>query len=435
MFAVIDDVRARRVWDSRGRPTVEVEIGCGAATGRAIAPSGASRGDGEALDRRDGGNRFGGLDVRHAVAAVNDVIAPALIGRDATQQEEIDHLLCDLDGTAQKLRLGGNATVATSMAVAWVAARAQQLDLWEWLRVLDRSVGSETADERIVIPLPEIQIIGGGAHAAGALDLQDLMVVCPGASDFAEALDWTAEIYLAAGAALAASGRPRVGVADEGGWWPQFRANEEAIEFLATAIQRAGFSLPQVGISLDVAAGELERAGNYHLGLENRVLRPDAWLETVLSWTHSYPVLMVEDPCSEHDPDGMRAYTAAVGESVQVIGDDYLVTNAARVREAAATRGCNAVLVKPNQVGTLTEAKAALDAARAAGFGTIVSARSGETEDVTIAHLAIGWSAGQLKVGSITRGERTAKWNEVLRIAERLGPAAVFAGGRPLRQR
>lgn len=417
---LIESVVGRRVWDSRGRPTVEVEVHVtGGAVGRAIAPAGASRGSGERVDRRDGGPALRGLDVRGAVDAVNGEIAAALRGR-PLDQAAVDAALVALDGTEDRGRLGGNALVATSMAVAWARAAADGVPLWASL-----DAGATR------IPLPEIQIIGGGAHALGTLDLQDLMVVCPGASTFAEALDWTAEVYLAAGDVLGHTGR-RAGVADEGGWWPSFATNTEAIAALAEAIERTGFRPgEQVAISLDVAASELWRDGRYHLTLEGRSLDPDGMARLVHGWLRDFPVLMVEDPLHEGDVEGTAAFTATVPAGVLVVADDLAVTNELRVRALAAAGAANTLLVKPNQAGTLTETLAARRAAAEAGWRSIVSARSGETEDVTICHLAVGWASELFKVGSITRGERTAKWNEMLRIEESLGPAATFAGRTP----
>jgi len=408
----ISTIAARRVWDSRGRPTIEAEVRLhGGATGRAIAPAGASRGSGEAVDLRDGGDALGGMDVQGALSAVGGQIAKVLRGMRATEQAAIDDALIALDGTPDKSRLGGNATVAISMAVAHAAAAAAGEPLWRYL----------AQGRPVRLPLPQIQIFGGGAHAGRRIDIQDLMVVPIGANTFAEALVMTAEIYRAAGALMAERGALH-GVADEGGWWPDFASNEEAIETLVRAIERAGF-VPgtDAAIALDIAASEFGKNGTYKLALEKRTLDSAGMAELLGRWLKRYPIVSIEDPLAEDDAAGMRAFTAAHGARTQIVGDDYLVTNAARVRAAAAERSCNAVLIKPNQAGTLTEAKAALDAARAAGFGTIVSARSGETEDVTIAHLAVGWDAGQLKVGSFARSERMAKWNEVLRIEEMSG--------------
>jgi len=415
----IAEVRGRRVWDSRGRPTVEAEIRlAGGAIGRAIAPAGASTGSGEALDLRDGGAALGGLGVNRAVAAVNDVIAPALRGLDATEQAALDAKLIALDGTPDKSRLGGNALVAVSMAAAHAAAAACGVPLWKYL----------LGDGEPLIPLPEIQIFGGGAHAAARIDLQDVMVMPIGARSFTQALEWTAEVYRAAGLALAAKSKLQ-GVADEGGYWPAVDSNEEVLAETVAAIEQAGFEPGRdLALSLDIAATQLRREGRYHLRRDGKTLDTDGMIRLMLAWLDRYPIASIEDPLAEDDEAGLAAFTAEAGRRVQIIGDDYLVTNAARVEKAAARGICNAVLVKPNQAGTLTEAKAALDAGKRAGWGTIVSARSGETEDVTIAHLAIGWRAGQLKVGSFARSERMAKWNEVLRIEEALGPGARFVG-------
>jgi enolase len=355
---------------------------------------------------------------------VNDAIAPALAGLDATDQATVDHALIELDGTANKSRLGGNATIAVSMAVAQAAAAAAQEPLWRYLRP---EGAASLPGQRPALPLPEIQIFGGGAHAGRRVDIQDFMVVCTGASSFAEALDWTAEVYLAAGKLMAEAGKLK-GVADEGGYWPDFRTNEEALEMLLRAIERAGFKpAEQVAIALDVAASEFGRNGLYKLGLEGRELDSEGMIVLLMSWLERYPIVAIEDPLAEDDLDGFAAFTRAVGDRVQVVADDLTVTDAARVRDAAAHGAANTLLVKPNQRGTLTEARAAFDAAQAAGWRTIVSARSGETEDVTIVHLAVGWGAPQLKVGSFARSERMAKWNEALRIEEALGANARLA--------
>jgi enolase len=282
--------------------------------------------------------------------------------------------------------------------------------------------------------LPEIQIFGGGAHAGRRVDIQDFMIVAPAARSFDQALEWTAEVYRAAGELMAERGLLQ-GVADEGGFWPAFESNEAALDALMRAIERAGFTPGQeIAISLDIAASEFHQNELYRLARDGRTLDSDGMAEMLIGWLDRYPIVSIEDPLGEHDAEGLRRFTAAVGDRVQIVGDDFLVTNAGRVKQAAAMGACNAVLVKPNQAGTITEAKAALDAARAAGWGAIVSARSGETEDVTIVHLAIGWGAGQLKVGSFARSERMAKWNEALRIEEALGAHARFAGGAPLKR-
>ena len=415
----IVSVHGRRIWDSRGRPTIEVEVQLADGTvGRGIAPAGASRGAREAVDKRDGGVRLGGYDVGYALAGVSREIAPALAGMEARDQNAVDQRLIAVDGTPTKSRLGANALVASSLAVLNAAAASSRQPLWAYI-----SGGSP-----VTLPLPEIQIFGGGAHAGRRIDIQDVMVIAVGASSFAEALAMTAEIYLSAGRLMAESGR-RQGVADEGGYWPAFDSNEEAIETTIRAIEAAGL-VPgkDAAISLDIAASELGSGGRYWLGLERRELNRDDMCALLLSWCDRYPIVSIEDPMAEDDPEGLRHFTRAVAGRVQVVGDDYLVTSAARVKAAASQELVNAVLVKVNQAGTVTEAKAALEAGQNAGFGTIISARSGETEDVTIAHLAVGWNAGQLKVGAFSRSERMAKWNEVLRIEEALGQQAAFAG-------
>ena len=416
MTTRITRVRGRRIWDSRGRPTLEVEVTTASgAVGRAAAPAGASTGSGEAVDLRDGGTAFGGRDVRRALRGIEEEIAPALVGRDAADQEAVDGLLVALDGTADRSRLGANALVATSMAVARAAAAATGLPLWRRLA----GGGGE-----LRLPLPEIQIFGGGAHAGGRLDIQDVMAIAIGAPDYPTALDWTAEIHRRAGEAMAEQGR-LCGVADEGGWWPAFDTNEQALEALVRAIEAAG-RVPgeEVAIALDVAASEFGRGGRYRLRREGRETDGDGLCALLLDWLRRYPIVSIEDPLAEDDAATFAAFTRAAGPRVQVVADDLVVTSAARIREAAARGAGNTVLLKPNQAGTLSETAAALEAAREVGWHAIVSARSGETEDATIVHLAVGWRVPQLKVGAMTRGERTAKWNEGLRIAE-----ALPAGG------
>jgi len=415
-------VRGRRIWDSRGHPTVEVDIAlAGGARGRGMAPAGASRGRFEAVDLRDGGNMLGGLDVGCAISNVAGPIAEAIVGKDAADQVGIDAALAACDGTTNFSSLGGNAAIATSMAVLNAAADAAELPLWRYL----------AGDTPVRLPLPEIQIFGGGAHAGGRVDVQDFLIMPVGANSFDEAMVMAAEVYRAAGRLMAERGGP-MGVADEGGWWPDFAANEAALDALAQSIEAAGYRNGEVAISLDIAASEFGANGRYRLALEDRLLHTDEWLDVLYDWIARYPILSIEDPVGEDDPIGMRAFTQAMGDRVQVIGDDFLVTDSDRVAAAISDRSCNAVLLKPNQVGTITAMRGAMEVARDAGWGTVVSARSGETEDVTIVHLATGWNAGQLKVGSFARSERMAKWNEALRIEEALGVASAYAGIRAL---
>ena len=421
----IKSILARRVWDSRGRPTVEAEVVLNdGSLGRAIAPAGASKGTREALELRDGGDRFGGLDVMRAVGHVNGEITNALVGTKADNQTALDQALIDLDGTTNKSRLGANATLAVSMAAAHAMAAASDMPLYRYLG--NGKIGR--------LPMPQIQIFGGGAHAGRRVDVQDFMVVCPGANSFAQALEWTAEVYRHAGLLMAQRGS-LCGVADEGGWWPDFSSNEQALEMLVLAIERAGF-IPrdQVAIALDIAASEFGRQGQYRLRLESRALDSDGMIEMLLRWVEKYPIVSIEDPLAEDDLVGFARFTQAIGHRLQIVGDDFLVSNSSLIREAANLGAANTVLLKPNQRGTLSETLEAWKVAQELGYSAIVSARSGETEDTTIVDLAIGWNVGQLKVGSFARSERMVKWNHALRIEEQLGAQARFAGSSVFRK-
>ena len=423
--SAIQSIHGRRVWDSRGRPTVEAEVTLqDGAKGRAIAPAGASKGTREALELRDGGARFGGLDVMQAVGHINGEIAKALIGSHADNQLALDQALIALDGTENKTRLGANATLAVSMATAHAMALASGVPLYRYLG--QGNIGR--------LPMPQIQIFGGGAHAGRRVDVQDFMVVCPAASSFAQALEWTAEVYRHAGLLMAQRGS-LFGVADEGGWWPDFSSNEQALEMLVLSIERAGF-IPgeQVAIALDIAASEFGKLGQYRLGLESRALDSDGLIEMLLGWIAKYPIVSIEDPLAEDDPEGFARFTKAIGHRLQIVGDDFLVSSAKLIREAANIGAANTVLLKPNQRGTLSETLEAWKTAQELGYSAIVSARSGETEDTTIVDLAIGWNVGQLKVGSFARSERMVKWNHALRIEEELGSQASFTGGSVFRK-
>jgi len=409
-MAEIIEVKGRRVWDSRGRATVEAEVMVGggaipSATGRAIAPAGASTGAGEARC----------VDTALAVENINTSIRHALRGLDASDQAAVDRCMIKLDGTPDRGRLGANALVAVSLACAHAAAAAAHQPLWKYLAG-ERNAG---------LPVPQVQIFGGGAHAKGSVDVQDYMVICAGAGSFDEAMQWTAEIYAAAGARLAKRGMLR-GVADEGGYWPGFKSNEEALVELIAAITDAGLAPgTDVCIALDIAATQLYQSGRYQLALEKRSLSAEQWHVMLLRWIEHYPIVSIEDPFAEQDAAAMEAFTRSAGAHIQIVGDDFFCTQASRVKDAVAKKLCNTVLLKPNQAGTLTETLACWDAAREGGYRGIVSARSGETEDVSIVHLAIGWGVPQLKVGSFSRSERMAKWNEAIRIEEYLGAKAM----------
>ncbi len=421
-MSAIASVVGRQVWDSRGRPTVEVEIRLASgARGRAIAPSGASTGSREALDKRDGGSRLGGYGVNAALAAVNGEIAAMLAGRDAADQQGIDAALIALDGTPQKSRLGGNAIVATSSAVAWAAAADRGVPLWRHLRDL-----AGLAPDAPHVPAPMIQIFGGGRHAGNRIDIQDYLVLALGAKSFAQATEWIAEVYIAAARAMAQRGSPG-GVADEGGIWPDFKANEEGLDLLTRAIEAAGFRPgTDIGIALDVAASSFAVPGGYRLALEGRTLSTLEMIEMLERWVAAYPIVSLEDPLGEDDDAGFAEITRRLGKSIQVVGDDYLTTSAPRIAHAAAIGACNSVLLKSNQCGTLSELIAASNQARVSGWNAIQSGRSGESEDVTLSHLAVGLLSDQIKVGSMTRAERTAKWNEVLRIESEQADGAFW---------
>ena len=414
-MARILDVKGRRVWDSRGRPTVEAEVVVGRGTtplaiGRAIAPAGASTGSGEAKT----------IDTAQAVHGINTRIRDTLRALSIKDQQALDRRLIELDGTPDKSRLGANALVAVSLACAHAAAAAEKQPLWKRL-----------AGERpVALPVPQIQIFGGGAHAGARVDIQDYMVICTGAGSFAEALEWTAQVYAAAGARLKKRGLLQ-GVADEGGYWPAFKSNEEGLAELVGAIADTGLEPgADVSIALDIAATQLWRGNAYQLALDKRALNAAQLHAMLLRWIERYPIVSIEDPFAEHDAAAMTAFTKAAG--IQVVGDDFFVTSEEKLKEGIRLGACNTVLLKPNQVGTVSETLACWDAARAAGYRAIVSARSGESEDVSIVHLAVGWGVPQLKVGSFSRSERMAKWNEALRIEESLGAKALLYPARRL---
>jgi len=415
----ITRVDAYSILDSRGNPTVEAEILLeDGSTGRGLAPSGASTGQFEALELRDGDPAcYLGKSVRRAVAHVRGELNALLAGRDVFDQAALDRAMIEADGTANKSRIGANAILAVSMAAAQAAAAARRVPLHAQL-------GSGT-----LIPLPEIQILGGGLHAGGRIDVQDFMVIITGARDYDEVLEKTFLIYRKAGEILQREGRV-AGVADEGGYWPEVSGNEAAFDILLRAIEAAG-CVPgrDVCLSLDIAASDLYRDGQYYFRSENRRFSRDEFAALMIRWLEDYPIISVEDPMADTDWEGWNIVAEKMRDRVQMIGDDLFTTHLARIREGVERRAANAVLIKLNQIGTVSETLAAIEATRQAGWLPVISARSGETEDAFISHLAVATEAGQLKVGSLTRSERTAKWNELLRIRRGLGGRATFLGG------
>ena len=420
MDTTIAGVRAREILDSRGNPTVEADVTlAGGASGRAAVPSGASTGAHEAAELRDGdAARYRGRGVRRAVAHAGGELREAVAGLDAAAQAEVDRALIEADGSPGKARLGANAVLAVSLAAAKAAAAASGLPLYRWL-------GGEDAR---LLPAPLCNVLNGGAHAADSTDFQEFMIVPAGAPSFADALRWASEVHHALRELLAERGLA-TSVGDEGGFAPSLAANRDAVELLVEAIARAGHRPGEdVAIALDPAVTELHADGRYELAREGRTLDAAGLAALWEQWTREYPIVSIEDGMAEDDWDGWRALTARLGERVQLVGDDLFATNADRLRRGVAERAANAILIKPNQIGTLTETLEAIGMARAAGFATVISHRSGETEDTTIAHLAVATGAGQIKAGAPARSDRTAKYNELLRIEEALGPSARYAG-------
>ena len=422
MTTLIEDVIAREVLDSRGNPTVEVEVFLdGGAIGSAIVPSGASTGAHEAVELRDGDRqRYGGKGVLTAVKHVNEALRPELIGTDAVDQVSVDRLLIDLDGTPNKSRLGANALLGTSLAVAHAAAEALALPLYRYL-------GGAGAR---VLPVPLVNILNGGKHAIDSTDFQEFMIAPLGAPSFREGLRWAAETFHALGALLHERGFATT-VGDEGGYAPSLESNEAAIQLVLEAIERAGFAPgTQIAIALDPATTELFNDGSYVLAREGRTLAPEELVEFWLDWLDRYPIVSLEDGLAEDDWESWQALTERAGARVQLVGDDLLVTNTTRLARAIEQRAANSILVKLNQIGTLTETIEAVEMAQRAGWTAVISHRSGETEDTTIADLVVALNTGQIKTGSMSRSERIAKYNRLLRIEEELADAGEYAGRR-----
>ncbi len=419
---IIERIHAREVLDSRGRPTVEVEVTvAGGWIGLASVPSGASTGRHEALELRDGDpKRHAGLGVRRAVENVNTIIAPELVGGNALDQAGIDAQLITLDGASDKSRLGANALLGVSLAVARATSVAARLPLWRYL-------GGASAR---VMPLPMINIISGGLHAARNLDFQDFLIIPIGAESYSQALEMSLAVYRAASSLLAERGLSTL-KADEGGFGPALGGNREALDMLMQAVERAGFQPgAQIGFALDVAATHFfdPQDRRYHLTSDQQVRDSASMVDLLTDWVSSYPIFSIEDGLAEDDWDGWQILTARLGGNIQLIGDDLFTTNIGRLRKGVENHAANAILVKMNQIGTLSEMLAVVEEARRAGYRPVISARSGETEDSSLADLTVATNAGQIKIGSLNQSERLAKYNQLLRIEEALGAQAIFAG-------
>jgi len=428
----ITSVHGREILDSRGNPTVEVEVRVGTAFGRAAVPSGASTGEHEARELRDGDkSRYLGKGVRKAVAHVNEEIARALLGKRADQRS-IDELLITLDGTQTKSRLGANALLGVSMALARATAAADGKPLYQYFA--DVSGRGASADP-LLLPVPMMNILNGGAHADSSVDFQEFMVMPAGMPTFAEALRAGTEVFHALRGILKKAGHS-TGVGDEGGFAPNLRSNREAVDVVLEAVGKAGLAAgDNVFLALDVASSELWDNGNYVFKKSGESTRTaDQMVEMYTEWVRQYPIISIEDGVAESDWDGWKKLTAAIGDRVQLVGDDLFVTNPSILRRGIAEGLANALLVKLNQIGTVTETLDAIAMARSAGYASVISHRSGETEDSTIADLAVGTSAGQIKTGSASRSDRVAKYNQLLRLEEELGSGARYAGRAAIRQ-
>jgi enolase len=422
----IASITAREVLDSRGNPTVLTRVMLeGGAQGRAIVPSGASTGIHEALELRDqDGNRYGGKGVLQAIANVNEKIAVRLKGMSASDQRAIDEAMISLDGTSNKANLGANAVLGASLAVAHAAAEAAGVQLFRYL-------GGEDA---ALLPMPMLNILNGGKHAENSTDFQEYMVAPVGAPTFSEGLRWSVEVYHALGRILHDKGLPTT-LGDEGGFAPPGLSNEGAVELILQAIEKAGYRPgEQIALCLDPACSEIEEGGSYTLGRDGRTLAREEMVDLWADWCRRFPIVSIEDGMAEEDWDGWRSLTARLGDRVQLVGDDIFCTNTIRIKEGIRQEAANSVLIKVNQIGTLTETLDAIAEARRAGWTCVISHRSGETEDTTIADLAVATGAGQIKTGAPARGERTAKYNRLLSIEAELGNRARYLGGKALVQ-
>lgn len=418
-MTIITDVYAREVLDSRGNPTVEVEVYLeSGAMGRALVPSGASTGEYEAVELRDGGDRYMGKGVLKAVENVNEVIAPELVGYDALDQVGIDHLMIELDGTPNKAKLGANAILGVSMAVARAAAEALDVPLYVYLGGFNAKT----------LPTPMMNIINGGEHADNNVDIQEFMVMPVGAETFADALRMGAEIFHNLKSVLKAKGY-NTAVGDEGGFAPNLGSNEEALQTIIEAIEKAGYKPgEEVVLAMDVAASEIYEDGKYNLKGEGVVKTSEEMVEYYADLCSKYPIVSIEDGLDENDWDGFKKLTEALGDKVQLVGDDLFVTNTAKLSEGIEKGIANSILIKVNQIGTLTETFDAIEMAKRAGYTAVISHRSGETEDSTIADIAVATNAGQIKTGAPSRTDRVAKYNQLLRIEDGLAYIGQYAG-------
>ncbi|HEY9686429.1 MAG TPA: phosphopyruvate hydratase [Coleofasciculaceae cyanobacterium] len=420
MVSFIEHIQAREILDSRGNPTVEAEVVLsGEATGRAAVPSGASTGSREALELRDGDKaRYGGKGVLQAVENVNEILNRELVDKNAFNQAELDQLMIDLDGTPNKSKLGANAILGVSMAVSRAAADTLKQPLYRYLGGVNATV----------LPVPLMNIVNGGAHADNNIDIQEFMIVPVGAYSFSEALRWGAEIFHMLRKVLASRGLS-TGVGDEGGFAPNLKSTGEAIELILHAIHEAGYNTTdQIKLALDVASSEFYSAGKYEMTGEGKSLSREQMVDYLADLVNQYPIISVEDGMAEGDWDGWKLLTERLGEQVQLVGDDLFVTNPQILQEGIEKGIANSILIKLNQIGTLSETLNAINMAHQAGYTTVISHRSGETADTFIADLAVAVNAGQIKTGSLCRSERIAKYNQLLRIEQELGPVAHYAG-------
>ena len=419
MSTFIEDIVARQILDSRGNPTVEVDVKLsGGIIGRAAVPSGASTGILEALELRDGDKHiYGGKSVMKAVNNINNIIAPELIGEKATHQKEIDTFMIDMDGTENKSKLGANAILGVSLACAKAASMAYEMSLYRYLGGINA----------LTLPVPMMNIINGGAHADNNIDFQEFMIAPVGAENFHHAIQMGAEVFHTLKSILKSKGLA-TSVGDEGGFAPNLNSNSEGVEVIIEAIQKAGYSTEQVKICLDVASSEFYENGIYKLAGEGKELNSSEMAGFLKEWVAKYPIISIEDGMAEQDWDGWELLTREIGSRCQLVGDDLFVTNTRRLAEGIRRHVANSILIKVNQIGTLSETLDAISMAHAAGYTSIISHRSGETEDSFIADLAVAVNSGQIKTGSMSRSDRIAKYNQLLRIEEKLGSAAKYLG-------